>query len=235
MRGWPALETAAVDGWLWRHSSGGSVRANSVAALAFTGQDVETAIDAVEALARKHGAPACFTVSDASVTSDLDARLEARGYGREFDHVTMAKRGSAAQNVPEGVTTSSEATPEWLAVYLAGLSDNRRATAPRILARLPAQAIYVSAQGSNGRIISSGLTVGDGNVASVQCMATLADARRQGGARRVLQAIEAIAVQRGHTTLYLQADGTNSGAISLYERAGFTVVGHYHTRTKTVA
>src|SRR5947207_3058700 len=34
---WPALETADIDGWLWRYSGGGSQRANSVSALAFQG------------------------------------------------------------------------------------------------------------------------------------------------------------------------------------------------------
>ena len=34
---WPALQTADVDGWLWRYSGGGSQRANSVSALAFLG------------------------------------------------------------------------------------------------------------------------------------------------------------------------------------------------------
>jgi len=42
------LETANVDGWLWRYASGGSLRANSVAALAFTGNDPDSAAVAVD-------------------------------------------------------------------------------------------------------------------------------------------------------------------------------------------
>src|SRR3569623_760018 len=37
VRAWPALETANIDGWLWRRSGGGSNRANSVATVRFTG------------------------------------------------------------------------------------------------------------------------------------------------------------------------------------------------------
>ena len=50
-------------------------------------------------------------------------------------------------------------------------------------------------------------------------MATHAAARRQGGARAVLQAIEANAIGAGCTTLYLQAEAANTAALALY-RAG---------------
>ena len=82
VRGWPALLTAEIDGWLWRHTSGGSVRANSVATLTFTGTDVDVSLAAVEAQSHQVEAPACFTISDVSVPADLDQRLAARGYVR---------------------------------------------------------------------------------------------------------------------------------------------------------
>ena len=232
VRGWPALETAEIDGWLWRRASGGSIRANSVATLAFTGRDSEPAIDRVEAHSRQRSAPACFSISDVSVPPDLDARLDSRGYVRGDDHVTMAVRIDARAALPDGVALAGAPSSDWLVVYLSGLSDNRRAVAPHILERLPASAVYVSAM-HGGRVISSGLTIGDGRVASVQCMATLPDARRQGGAQQVLAAIEHVASQGGRTALYLQTGGDNLAARALYERAGFQVIGHYHTRTKT--
>ena len=61
VRSWPALETAGIDGWLWRHASGGSLRANSVAALAFTGASVGAAIAEAERRYRARGAPCRFT------------------------------------------------------------------------------------------------------------------------------------------------------------------------------
>ena len=91
VRSWPALDTAEVDGWLWRYGSGGSLRANSVAALAFTGSDADAAISTVERLYQAKDAPCRFTVSEASAPADLDALLASRGYERGEDHVTMAK------------------------------------------------------------------------------------------------------------------------------------------------
>ncbi len=231
VRGWPATVQTPIDGWLFRHSAGGSVRANSVATLAFSDADPDVAIRAVEAIAVAHGVNACFTVSDVSVPADLDARLAAHGYIRGDDHVTMAKAVANSTVLPEGVTVSPIPSPGWMAVYLSGLSEDRRAVAPEILRRLSAAALYVSAFDA-GDVISSGLTIGDGSVASIQCMASAPEARRRGGAQRVLQAIEAIAARDGRQALYLQTSGDNAAARTLYARMGFAVIGHYHTRTK---
>jgi N-acetylglutamate synthase len=231
VRGWPARDATEVDGWLWRHTSGGSIRANSAAALAYSGSDLDASIDRVEALAQERGVPPCFAISDVSVPASLDARLAARGYIRGADHVTMAKRVEPTVAFPDAVDAAPQPSPGWLNAYLSGLSEDRRAVAPEILMRLPATALYVSAR-TQGRDISSGLTISDGSVASVQCMATLPNAQRQGGARRVLQAIEHSAAQRGQSTLYLQTGDDNDTAKALYVSAGFSVIGRYHTRTQ---
>jgi N-acetylglutamate synthase len=232
VRSWPALETADIGGWLWRSASGGSYRANSIAALAFTGADPETAITDVEQRYASRGAPSRFTVSEVSAPANLDAILARRGYERGADHFTLAKdiaRGGVSP--PADVVMMREPRADWLDIYLAGLSSDRRDVAPRILANLPPQRAYFGCMRA-GRLIGSGLSIVDGPLASVQCMATLADARRQGGARAVLQAIEAYARSAGCSRLYLQAEAANSAALSLYQAFGFRVVGRYHMRSK---
>jgi ribosomal protein S18 acetylase RimI-like enzyme len=232
VRSWPAPETADLDGWLWRYASGGSLRANSVSTLSFRGADFEAAVRNAERLYRARGAPCRFTVTEVSEPGDVDARLAAMGYARGEEHVTMAKAiagpaGSAAADV----TLSADQTPQWLAVYLSGLSPDRREVAPAILASLPARRVYVSCWRA-GAVAGSGLSVADGRLASVQCMATLASARLQGCASAVLCAIEIWAAAQGCAHLYLQAETGNAGAIALYERAGFRIAGRYHLRTK---
>ena len=234
VRGWPALETARFSGWVWRHSSGGSTRANSVAALEFAGPDLDRAIAAVEVHCRTRGLPVCFTVSDVSQPTGLDAALQARGYLRGDTHMTMAKHVSAPPVVPADVLVSTVPSAEWMAVYLSGLSDSRQAAAPHILERLPPGAKFISAL-ADGRVATSGLTIGDGALASVQCMATRPDAQRRGGAQRVLQMIEHVAARDGRHALYLQTAENNLAARALYARMGFADVGHYHTRTLAVA
>jgi ribosomal protein S18 acetylase RimI-like enzyme len=171
-----------------------------------------------------------FTVSK-QVPADLDALLARRGYERGDDHLTLAKDIAGSTTLlPADVAMMQDAMPDWLDIYLAGLSGNRRAVAPQLLAGLPTQRTYFGCR-RDGRLVSSGLSIVDGPLASVQCMATLTAARRQGSARAVLQAIEANAIA-GCTTLYLQAEAANTAALSLYQAFGFRVAGRYHMRSK---
>ena len=51
------------------------------------------------------------------------------------------------------------------------------------------------------------------------------------GRERVLAAIETVASVNGAAYLYLQTGADNASARALYERFGFAVIGHYHTRS----
>lgn len=229
VRGWPAFETKVIDGWLARWASGGSVRANSVAALDWSGGDLDAAVArVVEFYRRRNGVPR-FTISEVSAPPGLDAVLDRVGWARRGDHVTMAKTVAAAEAPAADVMLLDHPVPAWLAVYLEGLSHDRRPVAARLVAGVPAPrklfAVY-----RNGGIVASGLSALDGALASVQCMATLPHARRTGAAAAVLAAIETWAGARGARRLYLQADADNAAAIGLYDKSGFGIVGRYHTR-----
>lgn len=235
VRGWPALETREVGGWLARASSGGSVRANSVSALAWHGEDLETAFAEVERFYAARGASPRFTITEASRPVDLDDRLAARGYRRAGEHVTMAKRVvvKAVPPPPAGIVIEMSDRPSagWYDAYLAGVTPDRRQVAPRLVDGVPKPRVFVSAI-RDGAVIASGLSVHDGALASVQCMATRPEARRTGAARAVLSAIEESARTAGKTLLYLQADAENHAAIRLYESVGFSLAGRYHTRVR---
>lgn len=238
VRSWPALETEAIDGWLARGSSGGSERANSVSALAYTGTDLDRSLAVVERFYRQRGLPPKFTVSDSIAPLALDDELAARGWIRAGEHVTMAKDVGTArvaappptQAQPIEIDRHGAPTPAWQQVYLQGLSENRRGAAMRLVAGTPSPRFFLAAT-RDGQTIGSALTIVDGPLASVQCMATLASARRTGAAVAILGAIDATAVEHGASRIYLQTDADNHAAISLYQRAGFAIVSRYHTRS----
>ena len=229
---WPALETQIIDGWMARFSSGGSVRANTVSALHYDGRDVEASIAKATTFYRDRGGPARFTLTEVDAPQNLDAILAGQGWLRHGDHVTMAKTlGAEPDDGGPSVEIEIHDAPtdEWMAVYLSGLSDSRRAVAPRIVAGVPTPRAFLSLR-RNGTVIASGLTVHEGDLASVQCMATLPEARRTGAARAILGTIERIARGRQCRILYLQTDLSNLAATSLYGSVGFQEAGRYHVR-----
>ncbi|HEY2670934.1 MAG TPA: GNAT family N-acetyltransferase [Rugosimonospora sp.] len=68
---------------------------------------------------------------------------------------------------------------------------------------------------------------GDGEVAEIKRMFTLASARRQGVAMAVLRAVEESARSAGRKRAILETGGLQPEAIALYERAGYRLVPNF--------
>ena len=81
VRAWPALESADINGWLWRYSGGGSKRANSVSTVDFSGNNPMLALDEVEARYRARNATAQVHTYDLSAPTAIAELLQGRGYG----------------------------------------------------------------------------------------------------------------------------------------------------------
>ena len=219
---WPALETARIDGWLWRSSGGGSQRANSVSTIDFTGDDPAAALDRVEARYRAKAAPARLHTYDLSEPAGLVDVLTARGYGAGETTLTMLAVVPPAAPPPE-VAVSVDPSPEWLEVYLEAITANRRAINQQILRRIPDPRAFFSVR-RGGRVISTALGVVHDGHAVAECVATRADARGQRGADAALRALMAWAVSLGAHTIALQVVEGNEPALRLYHRLGFAVV-----------
>jgi N-acetylglutamate synthase len=222
VRAWPALETADVNGWLWRYSGGGSQRANSVSTVQFRGDDPVEAVEEIEARYRARGAAARFQTFDLTAPTGLTGLLQKRGYLEGETTITRAKP-AAAREPPADVAVADRPDPEWREVYLGAITESRRAINAKILGAIPPPCAWLSCR-RGGRVISTGLCIADGAFAVVECMATRAEARRQGGADAVLATIEAWAAARGVRTLALQVVAANPPALALYRRRGFEPV-----------
>jgi GNAT superfamily N-acetyltransferase len=222
VRAWPALETANIHGWLWRYSGGGSRRANSVSTVDFAGNDPANALDEVEARYRARNAIVQVHTYDLSAPAGLADLLQVRGYGSGETTLTMVK-AVGPPNPSADVEVAATPSAEWREVYLGAISESRRRVNARILGAVPQPCAYFSYRRA-GQVISTALCVNDGDFAAVECMATRAEARRQGGADAVLRSLEAWAAARGARTLALQAVAINTPAVALYTRFGFASV-----------
>jgi ribosomal protein S18 acetylase RimI-like enzyme len=222
VRAWPAFETADIHGWLWRYSGGGSQRANSVSTVDFAGADPARALDEVEARYRARNAIVRLHTYDLSAPAGIIDLLQRRGYRGGETTLTMAK-AVGTSNPPDDVEVAPVPNVEWQEVYLGAISESRRSVNAKILGAVPQPCGYFSCRRA-GQVISTGLCVADGDFAVIECMATRAEVRRQGGADAVLRSLEAWAIARGVKTLALQAVADNTAAIPLYTRFGFAPV-----------
>ena len=231
VRAWPALETEAIGGWLWRFSSGGSQRANSVAALDDPGCPLEEAIARAEALYAARGAPAQFQVTQSMVPAGLDAALARRGYRINDVCTTLVRRLDGELPGEPACMTLGSPSSEWFETYAGVITESRRAVAPTILARVPEPRGFCALV-DEGRTLAVALVVVTGTVAIVECVAARAEVRRRGAARRVMVGAMAFARQQGAQVMALGAVEANTAAQGLYARLGFTLAGRYHMRIR---
>ena len=228
---WPALETVDIRGWLWRYSGGGSQRANSVAALAFDGANVDAAIAEAEARYRARGAAPMFQICDVNTPADLDERLQRRGYRLQEPCTVLAKdiAPAVAASADADIEIGDAPSEDWLSVYLAGVTPSRRDLAPSILARVPTPRAFLLLR-DHGQPAATALGVVAEGVAIAECVMTRADRRRGGAASRVMLALEAWGARLGATIAALQAVAANEPAQGLYAKLAYACVGGYHYR-----
>jgi N-acetylglutamate synthase len=229
VKAWPAEETADIDGWVWRYTGGGSLRANSVSALGFAGRDVDAAIAEVEWRYRARRAPVIFQMSPERMPSDLDQRLAKCGYRLREPCTTLAKIIDKSVRQPPDITIEESPSADWLQIYLAGISPDRRKIAPAILKRVPGPKAFAIAR-INGEAVSTALGVMDGTVVIAECVSTRADKRRIGSGSTVMRGIEAWGAKHGATIIGLQAVTANKPAQAMYAALGYQKVGEHHYR-----
>jgi GNAT superfamily N-acetyltransferase len=159
---------------------------------------------------------------DLTAPQGLTDLLQGRGYG-EGETTTTLMKPVTSRELPPGIEIADQGDAAWREIYLRAITESRRATNAKILDTIPQPCAWFSCR-RGGRVISTGLCVADGDFAVVECMATCADARRQGGAQAVLSGIEVWAAARGVRALALQVVAANPPAVALYRAFGFAPV-----------
>ena len=226
-RAWPAARHQALGGWDLYATDGYSMRINACWPLADPGLPAEKAIDGVEAFYTGQGLAPIFKLTEgATAPSDLADHLTRRGYG--FGKETLVMTGPLGYTPPAAsVMVSNQLDPAFTAVMAATapspgdgaerLAALGRVAQPRLFARLD----------RDGAAAAIGASAVEGDWAGIFGMRTHPDHRRQGLASQILNALLARAADHCAKQAYLQVEAKNTGAIALYEAAGFKTVYRY--------
>jgi GNAT superfamily N-acetyltransferase len=225
-RAWPAARQTALGGWRLNASAGFSGRINACWPLGDPGCDLGAAIARSEAWYEGHALPSLFKIVEAACAPPtLPERLADLGYRPHTETIMMT--GPAAGPGDPSVTIGEIVDPDFAAVFAAtahGPGDARerletleRVPRPRAFARL-------NAEGSPAAI---GACAAAGDWVGVFAMRTDPRFRRQGLARRILASLMAFAAEARASRAWLQVEAVNTGAIALYQAAGFTEAYRY--------
>lgn len=221
-------ETLEIGGWLVALDPGTIRRAGSAVPLRHEVEADPAVLDAIEAAYAERGLKPAFRIADEPGLAAVREELARRGYG--FEQPTLVKVGAPAAMIAaargEAALVASAPDAGWASVFTSeGFDPADGANRVAALTRSP-DAVYGGiAEGD--RVLAVGVAAFGYGWASVHGMRTDASRRGEGLAGRVLAGLACAAQARGVSQVFLQVEETNTGARSLYRRAGFTKAWRY--------
>lgn len=245
-RSWAAPDTAPLGGWTLRAAAGFTRRANSVLPLGSPGLPLDQALAAANDWYGARGLPTLFQITDAE--AELDAELEARGWGREAAALVLtgplapsvdavrgepgggpAEPGGAPGSGAAGVRLDREPDAAWLGGYHRA-RPGQEAAALAVLGSGPS-VWFATVPGLPGEPPAAiGRCVVDGRWAGFSAVGVAPAQRRRGLATAVMAALARAAADEGADLAYLQVEPENEAALGLYRGLGYSTHHGYHYR-----
>ena len=231
-RGWRAITSAPLGGWVLRASGGFSGRANSVLPLGDPGLPLDTALDRVDSFYRSRSLAPRFHVP-LGADDGLDDALAGRGWTAV--HRTEVRLGDTAALLHAEPTEAPSVdvvlrpTPDaaWCSGYLGRDVEVSPSAVPVLLgADLPMFA--TACRGGRQLGVARGV-VHDGML-GLSAVTVEQDARRSGVGRHLMAALGRWGLAHGAERVYLQVEASNTVACAVYDRLSLSVHHQYHYR-----
>ena len=223
---WPAKIHIFLSGWVLRLSEGVTRRANSVLPLRYTGEDVVHDVITVEKIYREKGLAVVFQLPDYFEPENLQETLVSRGYESVDETLVMTAEIEDIHAVNQEectYTLASEGTDQWFQA-LADLSHfNQQSSRGQrsIIERIPFSSKVFCCARKNTGILGVGLGVVQQEVLGMYSLVVHAGYRRKGIGQTMIDHILQWGRASSANYVYLQVQGDNRGAITLYEKIGF--------------
>lgn len=228
-----------LDGWLLRFSPGKAKRARCVNAVAPGRLALDTKLALCDQVFAEAALPLIVRITPMTLPGELDALLAQRGL-RRFDDTRVML-------LPELSGVEAPHPPPNLALHSVGLEPfaqrvgalrgsplaQRQAHGQRLVnSPVPFFAFELH---SDGKLVSCGQMALEADLVGLYDIYTAPAARGCGHAQLLCRHLLALARKRGARHAYLQVEGDNTPARSIYHRLGFADAYGYHYRTRDPA
>jgi len=224
-----------VDGWLLRFSPGKAKRARCINAISPGILPLDRKLALCQSVFDEAALPMIVRITPFSQPDGLDGELERRGMRRIDDTRVMvcAAPAAAASRLVGHDLDIAPVGHEAFAQIVGGLRGSplaqRQAHGQRLVhAPVPFSAYVLK---RDGEVVACGQMAIEADIVGIYDVFTAVPARGQGLARRLCGHLLAEASSRGATTAYLQVEGDNHAARTVYHRLGFVDAYAYHYRT----
>lgn len=224
---WPPLERASLGQWVLRAGLGFTARSNSALAVGSPGRTLPDALVDIAEWYDQRGLRPLLTVPvphvEALAGDPVVQAALAAGWrtGEPVLVQTAATREVRQVTAPEEpVEVGTAMTEDWYAA-LTSYRTAPRAAAGAVLHGSPEQR-FALVRGPGGQAVGiARLGVSDG-WGGIGAMWVAPHARRRGVARALVRSLAAEADALGCVSLHLQVEASNTTAVEVYARVGFT-------------
>ena len=225
-----------MDGWLMRYSPGKAKRARCINAVAPGRMPVAHKLALCESVYTQAALPLIVRITPFSEPTGLDATLDAMGLER-FDDTRVMVLEDLANIVPPSLPASLSIQPVGLEAFaqrvgaLRGSPLSQRLAHGQRLAQspVPFQAFEMKL---DGEVVACGQFAQEADLVGLYDIFTAESARGRGYASRLCAQLLVEAHKRGARHAYLQVDGDNHAARTVYHRFGFGDAYAYHYRSR---
>jgi len=222
---WPARTVILLNGWAVRLSEGVTKRANSVLPIWYNGQNVLKDIKTVERLYRERNLPVIFQVPDYFEPDNLTETLMSSGYSCIDESLVMTAEVRDIKTTTNNEYTyslESESSDYWFQslAHVSSYSGKALEGQRNIIESIPFPGGFLCAH-LNNEVVGIGLGILEREYLGIFDLIVHPFYRRRGIGQSMVGYLVEWAHKNSVFTVYLQVQGDNSSAISLYRKIGF--------------
>lgn len=227
LEAWPARTREQHYGWEFCATDGRSGRANAIWPLAWTGRNVDAAIEMASDWCAVHGIRPTFKLADSATHPiDLAQALADNRFSPDTETLVLTRR-IASVSLPAAVELHDQPNDDiWPPLRDSAPDEADAAERRDIVERIAAQRRFALVR-LDGKPAAVGLGVVTGSSLGVYLMRTAPWARRRGFARDIVNALMYWGASAGAQDAYLQVERANRQAIDLYSNEGFELSYQY--------